>query len=459
MPRRRAIALWGQRDRPGQVGDGLRWLSRLYWFQGNKHEADDYGEQAVAFLEPFPGFELAMAYSNRSQLFMLAGEPGPAKLWGEKALALAQRIDAMEVSIHALTNIGSVELQAGEPGGREKLERALAMAQAHEMHDHVARCYANLSSEEVQEHHYALAEGYLNAGLAYTAQRDMDSYSVYLRGWRARLLFEQGRWAQAAAEAEAALRLQPGSAVIALPALTALGHVRVRQGEPSAMEALDRARELALPTGELQRVGPVAAARAEAAWWARDPQRTLAEARPGYELALHGIDDWVLGSLTYWMVRVGAVTSLSDRLPSAYRLMLEGDWRAAAAEWERIGCPFERALALSEGDRDAQFAALSIFDHLGARPAAQALRERLRRQGEKGIPRGPRPLTRADPHGLTAREIEVLELIAEGLSNADIAQRLFISEKTVDHHVSSVLSKLNVHTRARAAAVVRKNPK
>jgi DNA-binding CsgD family transcriptional regulator len=456
LARQKAIAIWRQSGRPERVGDGLRWLSRLYWFQGSRREADDYAEQAVALLESLPGPELAMAYSNRSQLFMLAGEPGPAKQWGEKSLALAEKINAAEVLVHTLTNIGTVELLDGEPAGREKLKKALAMAQAHEMHDHVARCYANLASEAVQEHQYAVAEGYLKAGIAYTADRDMDSYSVYLRGWRARWLFEQGHWTLAAAEAEGALRLQPGSAVIALPALIALGHVRVRQGDPSAMEVLDRARDLALPTGELQRIGPMAAARAEAAWWEHDSQRTLAEAQPGYELALRGLDDWALGALMYWMWRAGAAISLPGRLPSAYRFMLEGDWQAAAAEWARIGCPFERALALSGGDRDAQLAALSIFDQLGARPATTALREQLRRQGEKGIPRGPRPFTRANLHGLTAREMQVLELISEGLSNAEIARRLSISAKTVDHHVSSVLSKLDVHTRAEAAAMARK---
>jgi DNA-binding NarL/FixJ family response regulator len=138
--------------------------------------------------------------------------------------------------------------------------------------------------------------------------------------------------------------------------------------------------------------------------------------------------------------------------------MIEGDWRAAALEWERIGCPFERALALAlaEGNEEAQLSALSIYDELGAQPAAKALRQTMRRQGIKGIPRGPRPVTRANPEGLTAREMQVLELMVEGLSNADIARRLSVSAKTVDHHVSSVLSKLNVHTRQQAASLARK---
>jgi DNA-binding CsgD family transcriptional regulator len=303
---------------------------------------------------------------------------------------------------------------------------------------------------------YRFAESHLNEGIAFTTDRDMDSYSVYLRGWRARWLFEQGLWSQAATEAESALALHPGSAVIALPALIALGHLRVRQGDGSAIELLDQARELALPTGEIQRIGPLSVARAEIAWWDGDLERTAAEARPGYELALRGGDPWSLGALVYWMMRAGHAVPLPEQIPQVFRLMMNGDWAPAAAEWERIGCAFEHALALAEGDRDAKLEALEVFDSLGARPAARALRARLRREGEKKIPRGPRPSTRANPHGLTAGELEILGLLSEGLSNIDIAQRLSISAKTVDHHVSSILAKLTVHSRAEAATAARK---
>lgn len=458
--REQAVEYWRQSERADRTGDGLRWLSRLSWFQGNQEQAERFAEEAIELLEAHPpDQELAMAYSNRSQLFMLAGEIEPAIAWGRRALQLAETIGDPEIVIHALTNIGTAELQVGEQAGLEKLERALKMALQHEMHDHVARCYANISSNMVMHRDYLAAQAYLDQGLAYTIDRDMDSYSVYLRGWQARIHFEQGRWGEAVQGAEEVLRLNPGSPVMALPAVTTLGAVKMRQGDSQAAHWLDQARDMALPTGELQRIGPVAAARAEAAWWRSEPKQTLEEIAPVLDLARRARDGWQLGQALWWFWRAGGtVAPLMGEgmtIPLCFQAMIAGDWRAAAAEWTRLGCPYEQALALAEGDSPAQLQALAIFDGLGARPAAQFLREKLRLEGVKGLPRGPRPATRANPQGLTAREVEVLALLVEGLSNAEIAARLSISLKTVDHHVSTVLSKLNVRSRLEAAAAAR----
>ena len=140
-----------------------------------------------------------------------------------------------------------------------------------------------------------------------------------------------------------------------------------------------------------------------------------------------------------------------DGMALPYRLEIGGDWQGAAAAWRRLGCPYEEALALAQGDRPAQLRALDILTGLGAAPAAAMVRRKLRAEGARGIPRGPRAATRHNPLGLTARQVDILALLAEDLSNKEIAARLRIAPKTVDHHVCAILAKLEVSTRKQAA--------
>ncbi len=454
--REQATLHWEQLERWERAGDGNRWLSRLYWARGNRKEAEKYANLAIKMLlEQPPGLELAMAFSNKSALHMLVPEVEPALEWGNRAIELAQKLGAVEIFVHAMTNIGTAEFLINYETGKEKLEIALQTAREQGMHEAVARCYANLVTECVRLRHYPEARGWLEEGLEYTTARDLDLYSVYLRGWQGRMCFETGRWAEAEAHAVESLRLARIGTVVPIPALIALGHLKARQGDPTSGEYLDQARSLVLPTGELHRIGPLAAARAEAAWQRGDLDQVAVEAAPTYDLALSRNEAWISGQLAYWMWRAGAQEVPLERLAPPYRLMIQGAWQAAAREWEQLGCPFERAMALAEGDQPAQLQALAIFEQLGARPAADRLRNHLQAQGIQGLPPEGRPAKITDSIDLTPRELEVLRLVAEGLSNPSIAESLTISVGTVKAHTASIYSKLGVNNRVQALSRAR----
>jgi predicted ATPase/DNA-binding CsgD family transcriptional regulator len=449
--RQSALRIWRQLDRSDQVGHTLRWLSRLSWFLGQSGKAEQYAAEAVQLLETLPpDARLAMAYSNRSQLSMLIDNTTEAVRWGERAIALAESLGDTQTLVHALNNVGTALLTIQDEQGRANLERCLQLALEGGWEEHAARAYTNLACCAVMNRDYLLAERFFQEGLAYCREHDLDSWALYMGAWRARARFEQGSWDDAAQEAKRILERYCLPAAAKIPALVVLGGILVRRGDPGSAALLDEARTLALATGELQRILPVVAVRAEAAWLRGNQEECLAEARAGYDLALTHTYPWKLGELSLWMWSAGGLTSVPGSIAEPFARQIAGDWQGAAALWEQIGCPYEQALALADGDAEAMLNALGLFERLGAQPAVAMVRQRLRQQGIGGIPRGPRPSTRANQAGLTARQLEVLELLAEGLSNSEIASRLFTSPKTVEHHVSAVLAKLGTCSRAQA---------
>jgi DNA-binding CsgD family transcriptional regulator len=172
-----------------------------------------------------------------------------------------------------------------------------------------------------------------------------------------------------------------------------------------------------------------------------------------YDLAVERGDGWSCGELALWLRRAGELERVPANTAQPYARSLAGDARGAAAAWSALGFPYDAADALTDGDDDARLEALGVFDGFGAARAAAHLRRRLRSDGVQKIPRGPRAASRQAPAGLTPRQAEVLELVATGATNAEIAEQLVISPKTVDHHVSSVLAKLGVGSRREAARI------
>jgi DNA-binding CsgD family transcriptional regulator/tetratricopeptide (TPR) repeat protein len=424
---------------------------------GRNPEAEAASRRAIAVLRPLPpGPALAYAYRIQSNLRMLNRDRVEAVRWGRKAIALAERFGERETVVAAHNAIGAAMLVYGDDRGRVHLEKSLALAREAALPEWIAGAFVNLGSGFGEVYRFADADRYLTEGIRYAAERDLDYTRHYMQAWLALTRLYQGRWAEAG-EAARPLAENPDVAAISrIMALVALGRLRTRRGDPGAAAALDQALELALRTRTLQRLGPVRAARAEAAWLADDRPRALTEARAAWDLALHHRHPWHTGELGFWRRRAGDRVRLPACAARPFAREVAGDWRRGAALWERLGCPYERARALAEGDEPAQLAALEIFDRLGARPDLERLRQRLRASGARHIPRGPRASTRGNPLGLTAREAEIAALLARALTNARIGARLHISPKTVDHHVSAILGKLGVATREEAGRVALK---
>jgi DNA-binding CsgD family transcriptional regulator len=358
-----------------------------------------------------------------------------------------------EILVHALNNVGTAELEAGVQGGRETLERSLALAVTAGLEEHVARAHTNLACCLIDNRDYRSADHHLAAGISYCRERDLESWLWYMTGWQARSQLEQGRWDEAATAAAAVLS-RPGMATPSqITPLAVLGRIRARRGDPDPWAPLDTAAELAQRTGEPQRMLPVALARAEARWLEGKPELVGAETDSALEQANASANAWSIGELHVWRRRAGSAENPSSLSAEPFRLELIGKPDEAARLWDRLGCPYEAALALlATGDELALRQSLETLSQLGARRAAAHVTRSLRERGIRDVRRGPHRVTRQNPRGLTARELEVLEFLTVGARNAQIAERLVVSQKTVDHHVSAILRKLMVTNRTEAVA-------
>jgi DNA-binding CsgD family transcriptional regulator/tetratricopeptide (TPR) repeat protein len=452
-----ALQIWRGVGARMEEGHALSSLSRLSWFEGRSAEAERYCADAIRVLESLPSSQaLAKAYCDRADLDMESHENESAIEFAQRAITLAEPLPDHLILSEASGVLGTARLIIGDDSGWADLERSLRLALANGFQEQAARAYNNLAAMAVSRRQYDEAARFLSAGLAYCEERDLDFLRPYMLAYRARMKFEQGHWLGASEDAEAVLRHPRATAITRIPALRTLGHLRIRRGDPDANSPLEEARALGGPHPELQRFGTLAAIAAEAAWLAGDRAAVLRAARPAYEMVLHRRDPRMKGELAAWLWRVDALEQLPTDIPEPYALEISRDWRGAAHAWKELGCPYERALVLGwYGTEPEQREALAILDQLGAAPAAQALRRQMRVRGVRAVPRGSRTSTRGNPHGLTRREAQILVLLSEGLRNAAIAGRLFVSTKTVDHHVSAILTKLGVPSRAEAVAMAR----
>jgi len=448
----RAHELWRAAGDQLREGDSLRGLAGALWRLCRGREATAASAGALAILEPLgPTVELARACVDVAGDRIAEMRFGEAVALTRRAREIAEQLGSHEVRSYALAlEASSAWFTGGDCEGL--LNQALAVALEHGAAMAAGFAYTNLHELNCGNRRYAESERYYLDGVAYCAELDLGVYLCCLQGVRTASLDRLGRWEESIALAEVVLQRVLASPVNRMIPMASIGRIRARRGEPGAWKYLDEAMASAEGTGDPQYIAPARLSRAEAHWLEGD----LAAARHEAELAdevLDGTYPWLGGEAAAWLSRTGSAREPQHELAEPYRLQLDGDWQNAVKLWEEIGCPYDAALVLLDAaDEPGLRQSLGICQDLGAVATASIVRRAMRQLGIRSIPVGHRAATREHPLGLTRREHEVLDLIRAGHTNAEIAAELFISARTVSHHVSAVLAKLGAPTREVAAS-------
>lgn len=456
-----ALGLWRQLGQDERVGNTLRRLSRLCWSFGQVNQARQYALETVRTLRRLPhGESLALAYSVLGQWHMHQNNARRTIYWSKKAVTLAQSLEAYQPLADALINIGNVLSKGADiPRGLRQLEDSLTLAIEHELPDQTARAYHNLIVAFIETRQLERATLYARRAMQHAQERDLNTYQYGVMAAEALITLHKGQWAESERISEQVIStflLARGRGQASFCCASVLTQIAARRGAP---DARDRMEDMLHKTqGHLdlpEDAGFIRLSRAEAAWLLGDYETCVAEARAMLTLLDGQVYLWYQSWSVFWLWRCGEPVREDITPIEPHRLQISGDWRGAAAAWAQHGYLYERAMALADGDEAALREAFAILDGLGARAATDYVRSRLRDLGTDSLPRGMNTATRENVAGLTRRQSEVLILLKQDLTNAEIASRLHISPKTVEHHVSAILGRLRVDNREEAIRVAR----
>ena len=457
----RSIELYRQLADPRGLGESLVRLSRHRYMVGDTAGAERAAEEALRILAaaefaaagPSPGSDgTAYAATYYGAILALGDRPAAGSAALRRALELARRAHRLDLVALCL-NYQSIADADLDPDQRlDLLRSSLALALQHGYHETAARAYTNLGELLYRYNRLDELDRVLTDGMEFCRERGFPSHSYNLEVHRCLLRLRRGDWAGGGSELEHIVTGDTDPGMLAVYSLPPYARLLARRGGPEAEPLLEQVWERAVQQRLLLGLAFAGAAMVEWAWLNDRPDRAAEvlrawephAARPGAEPAT--------AELLRYAARAGLPVAAPPGCPQPWAAGLGGDWRAAAQGWAAIGDPYEQALELAESRQvEPTLEALRTLEDLGADAAARMVRRRLRSLGVSRVPRRSHASTRANPAGLTRRQLDVLALLAEGLTNAEIAEQLVVSVRTVDSHVAAVLAKLGVKNRRQAA--------
>jgi DNA-binding CsgD family transcriptional regulator/tetratricopeptide (TPR) repeat protein len=448
---RSSFPLWRQIGDFAGLAAAYDMCAVLEYYNARRQDAENHAERAAEMADE-AGARVAFGTAKVTRAYLAAQR-------NEFDFALACCGEAEQVAHEESDTVLAVRsglfrsvvgFAQGDLEAREQVGSFIQEAREHTLDELASTGYSNLAYHDVEQRRLRSAAHVLEKSLPFADERDIPICHHWQTGVRSRLHLYQGHW-DAALEDAAEVLSRPGMPLGTLWPLLASALIPLRRGTDSASEEpLEAAWRLCESLDEPVRRAPLLAALAERVWMigGDDPRvSTLAVDEVKRLQSVTGAS-WAVGDLAVWLQRLGLLEEVPDGLAEPHRYTLEGRHEEAARWWHGAGDPFQAALSWGDSaDRDHQANGVTMLDDLGATATADRRREQMRAAGHSHVPARPRASTRANPSGLTNRQLDVARLMARGLTNAEIASRLYISPKTADHHVSAVLSRMGIPNR------------
>jgi len=449
---RASMRAWEQAGSPIGVAEGYAALAACEYQIGRGAASREHVARACEIAETTGDpATIALTHGWMAMLANAASDPPRAAASARRAAGAGAEAGIAEFEAMGRVMLLGSDALLAVPGARSQL-LDYANEVREQGNDEVAWYgYSLVLAADFQQGNLRDAQRVVDDVVAFAIDRDLAVAQDWNISFRGMLHFWAGRWRAAVEDCEASL---DGTQLASVWPPLILGLVELRCGEGDGHAQLDAAWSLARSIDEPLRTLAACTGLAERQWMTGDVDERVTKETADIlrELGVVTPCRWAAGELAVWLRRLGLAFDDSVITAEPYHSHLQGRTEQAARFWQQAGNPFNEAMALADShDAADHVRAVTLLDRLGALGTADRLRVELRRRGMDDVPQRPRESTRANPGGLTNRQVDVARLVAEGLTNQEIANRLYISSKTADHHVSAILAKLALPNRRAVA--------